>query len=112
METLRHIYLLALRECKLFLHNPIYVFCMVVFPLMVIFFFTSLLDDGQPMELPVAVVDNDNTSTTRSLIRRLDAFQSSQVVARYPSVAEARRAVQNNEICGFFYCIEIENMVP
>ena len=103
METLRHIYLLALRECKIFLHNPIYVFCMVVFSLMVIFFFTSLLDDGQPMELPVAVVDNDNTSTTRSLIRRLDAFQSSQVVARYPSVAEARRAVQNNEICGFFY---------
>lgn len=94
---------LAVRECKIFLHNPIYPFCMVVFPLMVMFFFTSLLGDGQPQEMPVGVVDLDNTSTSRGLIRRLDAFQSSRVVARYPSVAEARRAIQSNEIYGFLY---------
>lgn len=92
-----------MRECKIFLHNPIYVFCMVVFPLAVIFFFTSLLEDGQPMEMPVAVVDLDNTSTSRGLIRRLDAFQTSRVVAHYPSVTEARNAIQNNEIYGFLY---------
>ncbi len=76
---------------------------MVVFPLMVMFFFTSLLEDGQPTEMPVAVVDLDNTSTTRSLIRKLDAFQTTRIVARYPSVAEARSAIQNNEIYGFLY---------
>ena len=89
---------MSVRECKIFLHNPIYPFCMVLFPLMVMFFFTSLLQDGQPEEMPVGVVDLDNTSTSRNLIRRLDAFQSSHVVAHFPSVNEARQAIQNNEI--------------
>ena len=103
METLRQIYQLAVRECKIFLHNPIYVFCMVVFPLMVMFFFTSMLEEGQPQDMPVGVVDSDNTSLTRNLIRRLDAFQSTKVVANYASVSEARRSIQNNEIYGFLY---------
>ena len=100
---LRQIYLLAVRECKMFLRNPIYISCMLVFPLAVMFFFTSLMDEGQPTEMPVGVVDLDNSSTTRSLIRRLDAFQTSHVVAHYPSVAEARKAMQNNEIYAFMY---------
>jgi ABC-2 type transport system permease protein len=36
-------------------------------------------------------------------VRRLDAFQASRVVARYPSVAEARRAIQENQIYAFLY---------
>ena len=101
--VLRRIYELSLRECKIFLHNPIYVSCMVIFPLAVMFFFTSMLENGQPQGMPVGVVDLDNSSTTRALIRRLDAFQSSQVVASYPSVSAARSAIQNNEIYGFLY---------
>ena len=105
-KTLRQIYLLSVRECKIFLHNPIYLFCMLVFPLAVLFFFTSMLSGGQPQELPVGIVDLDNTSTTRSLIRRLDGFQTSKVVAYYPSVADARKAIQNNEVYGFLYIPE------
>ena len=92
-----------MRELRILRQNHIYRFCMVLFPILVIFFFTSILDDGQPTDLPVGVVDLDNTSTTRSLTRRLDGFQMSKVVARYPSVTEARRAIQRNEIYGFLY---------
>ena len=94
---------LFLREGRILLKNPIYVFCMMVFPVAVMFFFTSLLDDGQPLDLPIAVVDLDNTSTTRSLTRTLDAFQNSKVVAHYPTMVEARRAIQRNKIYGFLY---------
>ena len=94
---------MSLREVKIVIHNPIYIFCMVVFPVLSMIFFTSLMDDGLPQDMPVGVVDLDNTSTSRSLIRRLDGFQSSKVVARYPSVAEARRAVQENKIYAFLY---------
>ncbi|MBR2291073.1 MAG: ABC transporter permease [Prevotella sp.] len=76
---------------------------MVVFPLLAMVFFTSLMDEGLPEDMPVGVVDLDNTSTSRGLIRRLDAFQSSRVVAHYPSVAEARRAIQENQIYAFLY---------
>lgn len=88
---------------KILKENPIYGFCMVVFPLLAMFFFTSLLADGLPQDLPVGVVDLDNTSTTRALIRKLDGFQNSKVAAHYPSVAEARHAMQENEIYAFVY---------
>ena len=103
MRYLSQIWLIAQRECKILLKNRIYGFCMLVFPILSLLFFTSLMDEGLPEDMPVGVVDLDNTSTSRSIIRRLDGFQSSQVVARYASVAEARHAIQENEIYAFLY---------
>ena len=103
MKTLNLIWQVAKRECKILYVNRIYFFSMVVFPLLALVFFTSLMEEGLPEDMPVGVVDLDNTTTSRSLIRRLDAFQSSKVVAHYPSVAEARRAIQENEIYAFLY---------
>ena len=103
MRILGQIYEIMIRELLILRRNHIYRFCMVVFPILVIFFFTSMLDDGLPTSMPVGVVDLDNTSTTRSLERKLDGFQISHVVAHYPSVAEARKAMQRNEIYGFMY---------
>ena len=103
---LRQIYDIMMRELSILRQNHIYRFCMVLFPLLVIFFFTSIMDEGIPLDMPIGVVDQDNTSMTRSLTRRLDGFQTSRVVARYPSVSEARRAVQRNEIYGFVYIPE------
>ena len=101
--VLRQIYHVMLRELMILRQNHIYRFCMVLFPLLVMFFFTSLMDDGLPTSMPVGIVDLDNTSTSRSLSQRLDGFQMSRVVAHYPSVAEARQAIQRNEIYGFLY---------
>ena len=92
-----------MRELLILRKNHIYRFCMVLFPLLVIFFFTSMMDDGLPTSMPVGVVDLDNTSTSRALGLKLDGFQMSKVVAHYPSVTEARKAVQRNEIYGFLY---------
>ncbi len=103
MNELRVIYEIMMRELQILRQNHIYRFCMVLFPVLVIFFFTSIMDEGLPADMPVGVVDLDNTSTSRSLTRRLDGFQMSRVVARYPSVTEARRAIQRNEIYGFLY---------
>ncbi len=91
------------REMRILWKNPIYGFCMVVFPIMVVAFFTSMMEAGAPEDLPIGIVDADNTTTTRTLARRLDAFQSTKIVDAYPTVAEARHAVQRNEIFGFLY---------
>lgn len=103
MRYLCNIWTIAKREMKILTKNPIYLCCMLVFPILTMLFFTTLLDEGVPQELPVGVVDLDNTSTSRALARRLDGFQSSHVVAHYASVAEARHAMQENEIYGFLY---------
>lgn len=76
---------------------------MVVLPLFVMIFFTTLMYEGQPHKMPVGIVDLDNTSTTRKLTRRLDAFQNTNVVAHYNSVDEARQAIQQNKIYAFMY---------
>lgn len=76
---------------------------MVIFPIAVTFFFTSLMNDGLPHSLPVGIVDMDNTPTTRAMIRRLNAFQTTQIVAHYPNINEARRAIQRNKIYAFLY---------
>ena len=103
LRHLLNIWRIAQREMKILIKNPIYLCCMVIFPLLTMFFFTSLLDEGVPQEMPVGVVDLDNSSTSRALVRRLDGFQTSNVVANFASVAEARHAMQENKIYGFLY---------
>lgn len=102
-EYIQRIAEVARRECVILKSTPIYWFCMVVFPLLAMVFFTSLMQEGQPQEMPVGIVDLDNTSTSRKLIRNLDAFQTSRVVAHYTSMNEARTAIQRNEIYAFLY---------
>jgi len=99
----RKLYNIALRELQIIRRNHMYWFCMLLFPLGTMFFFTSLMEEGLPMEMPVGVVDLDNTSTTRALMRKLDAMQSTKLVAKYLSVTEGRKAMQRNEIYGFIY---------
>lgn len=94
---------IAAREIGQMLHAPIYLFCMIIFPIIILFFFTTLMGDGQPKNLPCGVVDNDNSMITRTLVRRLDAFQSTKVVAHFNNVNEARKAIQRGEIYAFLY---------
>lgn len=91
------------RECRRLAARPLYLFCMVIAPLFCYIFFTTLMDSGLPTDLPIAVVDLDDTSTSRSLIRNLDAFGQTAVIAHYGSVSEAQNAMQRGDIYGFFY---------
>lgn len=100
---LTKIYRIALREIGIMRRNPMYLCCMLVFPILVTLFFTTMMNEGQPQEMPVGVVDNDDTSTSRALVRKLDSFQSSHVVAHYPNTNEARNAIQENKIYAFLY---------
>lgn len=97
---------IVLRECGFVRRNPVYLLSFLVFPLFCVVFFTSLMAEGQPEDMPVGVVDIDNSSVSRNIVRRLDAMQSSRVVAHYPSVSDARKAVQRGEIYAFLYIPE------
>ena len=103
LTVIANILRIARRECGILAHNPIYFFCMIVGPVLVTVFFTSLMDDGQPTDMPCGIVDLDNTSTTRAMVRKLDAFESTKVTAYFNNVNEARRAIQRGEIYAFLY---------
>ena len=93
---------IAKREVLRIAVRPLYLFCMIIAPVFCYLFFTTLMANGLPTDLPAGVVDLDNTSTTRNIIRNLDAFQQTHIVAHYPSVMEARKAIQRGEIYSFY----------
>ncbi len=94
---------IAKREVYRFGSHPIYIFCMLGSPLICVIFFITLMSAGLPTDLPIAVVDLDNTSTSRNLIRQLDAFEQTEVVMTTPSFSEARTEIQKGNVYGIFY---------
>ena len=107
MKYISQFFDIVLRELNIIVRkNRIYGFCMVVFPVLLVVFFTTMLDDGLPQDLPIGVVDHDNSATSRSLIRNLDAMQNSRVVYRFASVTEARNAMQEGKVFAYLYIPE------
>lgn len=94
------------RECRRLISRPLYIFCMVVAPLACAWFFTSLMSNGLPANLPVGAVDMDDTQTTREILRNLDAFTQVKITQRYPNLSEAREAMQKGEIYACYYIPE------
>ncbi len=104
MKYISRFFDVALRELNIIVRkNHIYGFCMVVFPVLLVLFFTTMLNEGLPQDLPIGVVDQDNSATSRGLIRNLDAMQNSRVMYRFASITEARNAMQEGKVFAYLY---------
>jgi len=57
----------------------------------------TFFKDGLPHDLPIAVVDEDNSSMSRNFCRQLDATQLGKVVY-YGSFSDARLAMQSGKV--------------
>ena len=91
------------REMRLFAHRPLFLFTMIVAPVVCLLFFTTLMSDGLPTKLPAALVDEDDTHITHIVARILGSMEETEIVAHYPTFTAARQAMQRGEIYGFFY---------
>ena len=95
--------LVMTRGVRRFGSRPLYLFCMVIAPLFCYIFFTTLMSSGLPKDLTVGVVDMDQTATSRNIVRNLDSFGQTEVIAHYTDISQARRAMQEGKIYAFFY---------
>lgn len=102
-QSIHRIRSIARREIHRLVARPIYFFCMLIAPALCVAFFMSLMKEGLPTNLPIAVVDLDDSSTSRNLIRQLDAFEQTEVFVKTRSFAEARREMQRGNVYGIFY---------
>ena len=91
------------RELRIFSHRPLFLFTMIVAPILCIVFLTTLMADGLPTKLPAGLVDEDDTHITHIVARILGSMEETDFVARYPDFSEAKKAMQRGEIYGFFY---------
>ncbi len=103
---MKRILLVARREAGRLACRPIYWFCILGAPLLCLVFFLTLMSAGLPTDMPLGLVDDDNSTTSRQLARNLDAFQQTDIVAQFANVTEARKAMQRGEIYGFYYIPE------
>lgn len=92
-----------LRECKRFISDPIYLFAMIIAPVFCYIFFTTLMYSGSPKKFPAGVVLEDDSKNARQIVRNLNAFGETNVVAHYADIAAATRDMQRGKIYGFFY---------
>lgn len=95
------------RELKLWGRRPVYVLAPLAAMLFCSFFFLTFFGNGSPADLPIAVVDMDNSSLTRNFIRQLDATELGNTV-HYSNYSEAREAMQKGEVTAI--CVLPENM--
>ena len=90
-----------LREWHRMTSRRIYLGAAVVLPLLLLLFMTTIFGAGQMVQLPVGVVDSDNSATSRSIVRNIAATPTLDVVCHYANEAEARAAVQRKEVYGY-----------
>lgn len=85
------------RELRIMRNRPIYLFGSVVTVAFCAIFFLTFLKQGLPHDLPIGIVDLDNSSLSRNFARQLDATQLGKVL-KYDSFAEAREDMQSGKI--------------
>jgi len=75
---------------------------MILAPLFFLLLFTSMMGSGLPTKMPAAIVDEDNTTVTRSMMRILSSMQETEIVAHYDNFTQARQSMQRGEIYAIF----------
>lgn len=95
------------RELKIWTKRPVYVLAPLGAMLFCSLFFLTFFGQGTPAELPIAVVDKDDSSLTRNFIRQLDATELGRTV-RYTDYSRAREAMQKGEVTAI--CVLPEHM--
>lgn len=89
------------RELDRMVSRRIYFASCIVLPLFSIFFMATIFGNGQMENLPVGVVDGDNTATSREIIRMTEAVPTFRITRHYADEAEARADVQRKSIYGY-----------
>lgn len=93
----KNIRAVIIRELEVFKKRPVYFLGSVGVVSFCAVFFLTFLGDGLPHDIPIGVVDEDNSSVSRMFIRHLDATQLGKTV-RFDTFPEARLAMQKGEI--------------
>lgn len=89
------------RELRRMVSRPIYLMMTVIIPALVIVFFATFLNQGVPNQMPVAIVDFDNSTLSRTISRTLSAGQMCNVKYKLSSYESAKTKMQQGEVYAF-----------
>lgn len=93
---------IILRSLIQIARRPLMWVAMLGLPLFMMFFVTSMLDEGLPTRIPAAIIDKDGTALSRQLTQTLGGMQMVDVKETPNSFTQARHDMQEGKIYGFF----------
>lgn len=70
-------------------------------PLFSALLMATIFGSGQMRKLPIGVIDNDFSASSRALIRTIDSSPTLSVVRHFTEPSEALRAVRSREVYGY-----------
>jgi ABC-2 type transport system permease protein len=91
----------AKREVNRMTSRGLYILMVLILPILSILFFSSLLKEGIPTKMPIAIVDLDQTATSRKIARAIDVTPLSKVTEYLQSETEAMSELRTGNIYGF-----------
>ena len=97
-----NIWRVCVREIHIMFARPLYIFASVGVMLLSTFFFLTLMKGGAAENMPMAIVDLDQTTISRRLIHEMQATPSVDILLITNSYPEARQAMQQGKIYGIF----------
>lgn len=101
MQIIRGIYAVFKREVRAIIHDRLYLTSLVILPVIMMLFFVVFFARGSIDNLPIAVVDNDNSSMSRKLTAMIDATRGVAVAMPINSTIEAQDEVLKGGIYGY-----------
>lgn len=100
-SILSSIWKVSVREINRMSSRGMYISVTLIFPILSILFFASILKEGVPTKMPIAIVDLDQTVSSRKLCRNIDVTQLSNVTEDLLSESEAMSQLRSGKIYGF-----------
>ncbi len=98
---IKSIWEVSKREVTRMSSRGLYISVVLVLPILSILFFSSLFKEGVPLKMPIAIVDPDNTATSRKIARTIDVTPLSKVTEYLQSETEAMSELRTGNIYGF-----------
>ena len=89
------------RELQRMVSRRLYFGVCIVLPLFCIFFMSTIFGNGQMENIPVGIVDQDQSALSRELTRQVEAVPTFRVTHHYADAETARKATQAKEIYGY-----------
>lgn len=94
-------YLVLKRELIRMTSRRLYLGVCIVLPLFCIFFMATIFGTGQMENIPIGIVDLDQTSTSRNISRTVSTVPTFKVTEHYTDIESARKATQQTNIYGY-----------
>lgn len=90
------------RECRQLGERRLYAFTMIVIPILTGIFLLALMQNGLPMHIPAAIVNHDNSTTTRKLVRNIKSSEEVNITYVLDNEEQAMRLIREGKIYGFY----------